>query len=177
MKNSFLMLAVCAAWLVPNPSVAGSSEAEALRARAQAYWRARVERSPQLKEFYVPEDKGGPAKKTIRTGRAMELESASVERVEITDDTAMVEVALRVEKFNFAMSPQMARMAGQSDLIKTKRLQNRWILIDGTWYREMTQPFGGALDKHTTSAAPVEAANSSSGEGARSLPTDRRQDN
>ncbi len=146
---------------------AASSEVEALRARVEAYWQARVEHAPDLSEFSVPKDKGGsgPRRQTKRPN--VEIEGATIETIEITDDVGSVEVLLHIGAYRFRMSPQMAAALRQNELARTKRLRQEWVRVDGEWYRGkklLLNGFFKALSQQQNRPAPVaEVGKGSSG--------------
>ncbi len=97
-------------------------------------------------------------------------------KVEINDDTGVVEVNLHIARFSFRMSPQMARAIQANDEFKKKRLRNAWLNVDGVWYREPRRPFGGKFDPVTINPGQEPGA-SSGGEETQGLSSVRSREN
>ena len=142
-----------------------SSDLEALRARAQAYWQARVERSPDLSQFSLPEDKGGPRRKVNTKRPNVDIEAATIDEIEITDDAGTVHVSLEIGDYHFRMSPRMAAALRENELARTKRVRQDWVRVEGEWYRGKTLLLDGffkALSQRRNRSAPISGADKGS---------------
>jgi hypothetical protein len=117
-------------------SATGTESAEAvLRERANAYWNARVARSESVLEFYPPKELR-PAGTIIPENGALLYKKFDIGEVSIHDDEAFVLVNIETEIMGNTPFPIPAKFL-------TRSLQERWMRIDGTWFK---QPTISALD-------------------------------
>jgi hypothetical protein len=103
-----------------------------LRARARAYWDARIARSQKVYEFYAPPEKGGASRDRISEGGNMIFTTATIEAVEIDGDLGVVRVWAEY-------SVVLPRAVPLPD-VQGMGIREGWSRVDGTWYRDVVPP-------------------------------------
>jgi len=156
------------AFAVAVPAAAGAaSDADALRERATAYWEAKAARSDAVFDFYVPVELGGPTRDDIVEGKQATFASVEVGQVVVNDHTGTVQVKIEVESLDFA-SPALAMALEENPEVRRRTIQDKWLQVDGVWYRKPRLPFGGRLGHKRTQLAPTDGVSrESSGKGGK----------
>jgi hypothetical protein len=136
-----LLVVAGAAALVGSATRASGNEsptrdaAQQLRERAQAYWEARIARSPRVHEFYAP-----PRSAAVSEGGNVQFTAFEIEGVEVRGDDATVEVRVQ------AHVALPTRVGGATH---AAHVHEAWHRVGGAWYKRPVPP-GFAPPRPTT---------------------------
>jgi len=107
-----------------------TADREALKKRAQAYWNARMARSAEVYDFYLPPEKGGPKSlKEISEGGNITWLEAEVTDVKVGTNWGVVYTKVKAD------IPVAGAFEVPEDL-KNRTLQAQWNKVDGEWYKK-----------------------------------------
>ncbi len=121
-----------------EPEIMGENEAgQALLARADSYWTARIARDPAVYGFYPPEEmrpegmKGVPAE-----GGTVAWSGYAIEAVKVEGDDGLVQVHTQM-----VLPPeQAARFPEAMKKYLAPTVMERWVRLEGEWYKRPVEP-------------------------------------
>lgn len=122
---------------------AGSDDRARLLERVTAYWQAEVQRDYVTSyQIFDPAVRAvTPLPAYVRGKRYLTVKGFQVEGIEVKGETASVQVGYR---FEIEIPPPPAGMARASTAPVTKEgvLEDRWVRLDGTWFRTVSSGEG-----------------------------------
>lgn len=152
-------------------SASSNGTADAVRERAEAYWQARLSRSQEVYDFYVPEEKGGPKRNKIRDLGNVYYESFEVGEVDFREqDRAAVTMRVKISSLGVQVPPEVMNAIREEPRV----FREPWKKVEGTWYREFV-PFdlsrrlgSPVVQKGSSEASGDEGAAAEESEGSES---------
>jgi hypothetical protein len=134
---------------------AASEEDAKLQARAQAYWEARIKRSPEVMSFYAPEDKlPEGVRGTHAEGASVAWTEFEIEAVQADGDEGLVQVRAGMK---LASDFDVRIPEAMRHLLKPTMME-RWIRVEGEWYKRPIQPGLSRMMGRRQSAERAEAS-------------------
>lgn len=140
-----------------SPPAAANEDEKALLERAEGYWGARVERSREVFDYYVPPEKGGP--ESVFENGGVVWREFEIQRVAVDGEKGVVTVKART-----SLATQVPVNLPESLMNPT--INESWVRVDGTWYKKEVKP---GLSRHHGKSDPKEqrtAAEEGEAEGA-----------
>ena len=145
-------LTACATAPAPSPQVAAPPPAavapapppmspqEALKARAELFWKARVKDDPAVQyELLPPEDRRRVTLTAyVRSHTGIRYVDYAIQEATVSDNEGTVTVTTRF-KLNVTNLPPMAASQVGRKGPWPSLVNERWIMRDGVWYRPLTQ--------------------------------------
>ena len=135
----------CVVGSVAEAQVAVRSDEEALlRTRVMNYWEAEAQKEYVVAyQFLEPKVRATvPLPDFVRMKRYLTVKGFRVEGIEIRGDSASVRVAFQLEVEIPPPPPGMERVT-TGPITKEGVTTERWILMDGTWFRRVEVGAGG----------------------------------
>jgi hypothetical protein len=113
---------------------------QALRERADSYWKLRVERSPRTLEFY-PRDENGLVEGGFHAeGGTLEYRGYEIKDVVVDGERGVVVLEVKTK----LTGEQAAQIPERFHKYLDQPLTEEWVLVEGTWYKK---PMEGGLSR------------------------------
>jgi hypothetical protein len=131
------------------------SPQEALKARAERFWKARVKDDPAAQyELLPPEDRRRTTLTAyVRTHTGLRYIDYVIQEVKVSGSEGTVTVTTRFRLDVTSLPPLVAGEVAQKGPWPSRVIE-RWIMQDGVWYRPVAQSTPGAPPRPSSPGAP-----------------------